>query len=99
MSISQSEASLKMATVSRARRSAAVHSSPRHIIRPPSPVNATTWRAHRSPGEPIVFNDQGQNVSATVTMQQVQKGQIRVVLPKAYADADPVFPIPGWSKV
>lgn len=44
-------------------------------------------------------NEQGQNLNATVTLQPIQDGTIRVVLSKAYADADPVFPIPGWSKV
>ncbi len=62
-------------------------------------IAKTNLKQHIGPGEPIVFNDQGQNTNATVTMQQIQKGQIRVVLPKAYADADPIFPIPGWSKV
>jgi branched-chain amino acid transport system substrate-binding protein len=62
-------------------------------------IAKTTLRQHIAPGEAIVFNEQGQNANATVTMQQIQKGQIRVVLPKAYADADPVFPIPGWSKL
>ncbi|MBI3122120.1 MAG: ABC transporter substrate-binding protein, partial [candidate division NC10 bacterium] len=62
-------------------------------------IAKTNLKQHIAPGDAIVFNEQGQNVNATVTMQQVQKGQIRVVLPKAYADADPIFPIPGWSKV
>lgn len=59
----------------------------------------TSLAQHIAPGGPIVFNDQGQNRNATVTMQQIQGGQVRVVLPKAYADAEPVFPIPGWSKM
>jgi len=59
----------------------------------------TDLKEHIAPGDAIVFNEQGQNRNATVTMQQIQKGHIRVVLPKTYADAEPVFPIPGWSKV
>jgi branched-chain amino acid transport system substrate-binding protein len=59
----------------------------------------TNLAQHIAPGDAIVFNDQGQNRNATVTLQQIQKGQVRVVLPKAYADAEPVFPIPGWSKM
>ena len=59
----------------------------------------TNLAQHIAPGDVIVFNEQGQNRNATVTLQQVQKSQIRVVLPKAYADAEPVFPIPGWSKM
>lgn len=62
-------------------------------------IAKTNLKQHIAPGDAIVFNELGQNVNATVTMQQIQKGQIRVVLPKAYADAEPIFPIPGWSKV
>lgn len=62
-------------------------------------IAKTNLRRHIAPGEAIVFNDQGQNTNATVTLQQIQQGRIRVVLPKAYADAEPIFPIPGWSKV
>jgi branched-chain amino acid transport system substrate-binding protein len=62
-------------------------------------IAKTNLKQHIAPGDAIVFNEQGQNINATVTMQQIQKGQIRVVLPKAYADAEPIFPIPGWSKV
>jgi len=58
----------------------------------------TNLEKHIAPGKAIVFDDQGQNVNATVTLQQIQNGKIRVVLPRAYADADPIFPIPGWSK-
>jgi len=62
-------------------------------------IAKTSLKRHIAPGDAIVFNEQGQNVNATVTMQQIQQGQIRVVLPKAYADAEPIFPIPGWNKV
>ena len=62
-------------------------------------IAKTNLKQHIASGDAIVFNEQGQNINATVTMQQIQKGQIRVVLPKAYADAEPIFPIPGWSKV
>jgi branched-chain amino acid transport system substrate-binding protein len=62
-------------------------------------IAKTNLKQHIAPGEAIVFNEHGQNANATVTMQQVQQGKIRVVLPKAYADAEPIFPIPGWSKL
>jgi branched-chain amino acid transport system substrate-binding protein len=62
-------------------------------------IAATNLTQHIAPGDAIVFNEQGQNRNATVTLQQIQNGQIRVVLPKAFADADPIFPIPGWSKL
>ena len=62
-------------------------------------IAKTNLKQHIAPGEAIVFNEQGQNINATVTMQQIQNGKIRVILPKPYADAEPIFPIPGWSKV
>jgi branched-chain amino acid transport system substrate-binding protein len=62
-------------------------------------IAETNLATHVAPGEAIVFDRQGQNANATVTLQQIQQGRIRVVLPKAYADAEPVFPIPGWSKL
>jgi branched-chain amino acid transport system substrate-binding protein len=62
-------------------------------------IAKTSLARHIAPGEAIVFNERGQNANATVTMQQIQNGKIRVVLPKPYADAQPIFPIPGWSKV
>lgn len=62
-------------------------------------IARTNLKQHIAPGDAIVFNGQGENVNATVTMQQIQNGKIHVVLPKQYADAEPIFPIPGWSKV
>jgi branched-chain amino acid transport system substrate-binding protein len=62
-------------------------------------IARTNLKQHIAPGEAIVFNAQGQNANATVTLQQIQDGRIRVVLPKPYADADPIFPIPGWGKL
>jgi branched-chain amino acid transport system substrate-binding protein len=62
-------------------------------------IARTNLKQHIAPGDAIVFNEQGQNANATVTLQQVQQGRIRVVLPKAYADAEPIFPIPGWAKL
>lgn len=62
-------------------------------------IARTNLKQHIAPGEAILFNDQGENSNATVTMQQIQNGTIRVVLPKPYADAEPIFPIPGWSKL
>ncbi|GIX49088.1 MAG: amino acid ABC transporter substrate-binding protein [Candidatus Tectimicrobiota bacterium] len=62
-------------------------------------IARTRLARHIAPGGPIVFDDKGQNVNATVTLQQIQNGAIRVVLPQAYADAEPVFPIPGWDKL
>ncbi len=62
-------------------------------------IAKTNLKQHIAPGDASVFNEQGENANATVTMQQIQSGKIRVVLPKQYADAGPIFPIPGWSKI
>lgn len=62
-------------------------------------IAQTKLEKHIAPGKAIIFNEQGQNSNATVTLQQIQDGVIRVVLPEEYADAEPVFPIPGWDKL
>lgn len=62
-------------------------------------IARTNLAKHIAPGKAIVFNEQGQNINATVTLQQILDGKIHVVLPKEYANAEPVFPIPGWSKL
>ncbi len=60
-------------------------------------IAATSLKEHMAPGGPIEFGPTGQNKNALATLQQVQKGKIKVVLPKKYADAKPVYPIPPWS--
>ena len=54
-------------------------------------------KEHIAPGGPIVFDSTGQNKNAMATLQQVQKREIKVVLPDEYSDAKVVFPIPSWS--
>jgi branched-chain amino acid transport system substrate-binding protein len=55
----------------------------------------TNLAAHILPQGPIVFGPNGQNTNAAATMMQIQKGEIKVVWPKAYAQAAPVFPVPA----
>ena len=52
---------------------------------------ASTWSGHFMPYGPTKFVN-GQNEGAGPLMMQVLKGDIRVVLPAAYAEAEPVFP-------
>jgi branched-chain amino acid transport system substrate-binding protein len=49
-------------------------------------------------GEPIRFDDKGQNVGNKLASLQIRNGKPTVVLPTADAEAKPVFPMPGWSQ-
>jgi branched-chain amino acid transport system substrate-binding protein len=51
----------------------------------------STWERHFMPYGPTKFVN-GQNTGARPLVMQVLKGDIRVVLPKEYRQADPVFP-------
>ncbi len=55
----------------------------------------TNLTEHILPQGPIVFGPDGQNVNAAAPMMQVQKGEIKIVWPKAFAQAGPVFPVPA----
>jgi len=52
---------------------------------------ASTWDRHFMPYGPTRFVN-GQNTGARPLVMQVLKGDIKVVLPKEYREADPVFP-------
>lgn len=60
-------------------------------------IAATSLKEHVSPGGAIEFDSTGQNKNGMITLQQVQKREIRLVLPDEYSDAKPVYPIPPWS--
>jgi branched-chain amino acid transport system substrate-binding protein len=60
-------------------------------------IASTSLKEHIAPGGPIEFDSTGQNKNAMATLQQVQKGEIKVVLPDEYSEAKPIFPIPPWS--
>lgn len=49
-------------------------------------------------GPAITFDDKGQNTSLVSACIQNHKLRPTVVLPKTSAEADPVFPMPGWGK-
>jgi branched-chain amino acid transport system substrate-binding protein len=55
----------------------------------------TSLAEHILPQGPIVFGANGQNTNAAATMMQIQKGVIKVVWPKAYGQAAPIFPVPA----
>jgi len=54
----------------------------------------TNITEHILPQGPIVFDENGQNKNASAAMMQIQGGEIKVVWPKEYAEAGPVFPVP-----
>jgi branched-chain amino acid transport system substrate-binding protein len=60
-------------------------------------IASTSLKEHTAPGGPIEFDSTGQNKNALATLQQVQKREIKVILPDEYSDAKPVFPVPSWS--
>lgn len=60
-------------------------------------IAATSLKEHVAPGGPIEFDATGQNKNAMITLQQVQKREIKLVLPEEYSDAKPIYPIPPWS--
>ena len=49
-------------------------------------------------GGPIQFDAKGQNNAIASACVQNFKLRPTVVLPKANAESDPVFPMPGWQK-
>jgi len=60
-------------------------------------IAGVSLKKHIAPGGPIEFGPTGQNKNAMATLQQVQKGQIKLVLPVEYSNAEPIYPIPPWS--
>jgi len=60
-------------------------------------VAKTSIKEHIAAGGPIEFDETGQNKNAIITLQQIQKREVKVVLPTEYANADPVYPIPPWN--
>jgi len=61
-------------------------------------IAATSLKNHIAPGAAIEFDGAGQNKNALTTLQQIQKREIKLVMPDDYAEAKPVFPIPKWSE-
>jgi branched-chain amino acid transport system substrate-binding protein len=49
-------------------------------------------------GGPIRFDDKGQNRNVQSAVLQNRSGEPKVVLPEEAAQAEPVFPMPGWAQ-
>ncbi|HYH19070.1 MAG TPA: ABC transporter substrate-binding protein [Azospirillum sp.] len=61
-------------------------------------LRATNLKDKMMVGPAITFDAKGQNVNLASACVQNIKQRPTVVLPKASAEADPVFPMPPWSK-
>lgn len=62
-------------------------------------LSKTSFKDHILPYEgPITFDANGEAQNARAVVMQVQSGKIVQVLPKAFAEKDPVFPMPAWDK-
>lgn len=57
-------------------------------------LESSTFGKHIMPYGPTKFVN-GQNTGAAPVNTQVQKGDIKVIFPDAFADAKPVFPVPA----
>jgi branched-chain amino acid transport system substrate-binding protein len=55
---------------------------------------SSTWNGHFMPYGPTKFEN-GQNTGARAVNLQVQENDIKVILPAEFANAKPVFPMPG----
>ena len=47
---------------------------------------------------PIMFDETGECSTARSIVMQVQNGEILQVLPKEYAQAEPIYPMPPWGE-
>jgi len=57
-------------------------------------LTSSTWSGHIMPYGPTKFVN-GQNQGAAPCNTQVQDNDIKVILPKEFADAKPIFPMPA----
>lgn len=61
-------------------------------------MRTTTMLAPLVQDGPIKFDENGQNINATVPMMQVQKGEIVIIKPGKWAQAKPILPFPKWEE-
>ena len=59
-------------------------------------LDASTFSDHFMPYGPTKFVN-GQNQGAQPLMTQVLKGDIKVIVPRDYREAEPVFPLQGLT--
>ena len=62
-------------------------------------LRSTNLKQEIAAGGPVQFTPNGDNMGANTALMQVQKGEVKVVLPKEIAQADYVFPTPPlWKR-
>jgi branched-chain amino acid transport system substrate-binding protein len=54
----------------------------------------STWNGHIMPYAPTKIVN-GQNTGSFPVITQVQNGEVKVVFPREFANAQPIFPVPG----
>lgn len=59
----------------------------------------TSYKDHFWPYTgPIKFDETGECSTARSILMQIQNGKYLQVLPKKYAEADPIYPVPPWEE-
>jgi branched-chain amino acid transport system substrate-binding protein len=62
-------------------------------------LRTTNYKQEIATGGPVRFTPNGDNLGANTALMQVQKGEVKVVLPKEFAQADYIFPTPPlWKR-
>jgi len=62
-------------------------------------LRATNMKQDVMVGGPVQFTPNGDNTGANTAFLQVQKGEVKVVLPKEASEADLIFPAPPlWKR-
>jgi branched-chain amino acid transport system substrate-binding protein len=62
-------------------------------------LRATNYKQEIAAGGPVRFTPNGDNLGANTALMQVQKGEVKVVMPKEFAQADYIFPTPPlWKR-
>jgi len=59
-------------------------------------IKSTNIAEHVMTGGPIKFDEKGQNTGIQAAAVQNLKNKPTVVLPAAFAETKPIFPMPGW---
>jgi branched-chain amino acid transport system substrate-binding protein len=62
-------------------------------------LRTTNYKQDIMVGGPVQFTPNGDNTGANTAFMQIQKGEVKVVMPKEFAQADYIFPAPSlWKR-
>lgn len=59
----------------------------------------SNFKDHLLCGDPISFDEVGQNKNVVAPLVQIFRGEQYVVWPKRFAQKEPVFPMPSWDEI